>query len=387
MRKVLVNLFFVCLSLAFTFVLLEVSSRIFIPQGQTVRTEIKRITPSDKPLKEVLSKNGSIESVQDWSGPHGLRLNPNTLATIEGHPVSGKTVMLRVNSLGLRGQEISAKKELGQRILLMGDSIIFGDYLMEEETIPSLVASQLNKSGSSTAEVINGGLPGANTNDEFHHYMELRDLVDPDTVIVGMYLNDAQASGAFNVKSLRFPFSKSRFLLWLVERLKLLDIEAMMGTVKVEGLDPNWRENFRAGRDLHAGDMFGSREGFAFEIYNAHEDFGLAWNSQSWSNLTSIIKTFKAATEERKHNFALFLLPVHIQVFSPDEVVDTYPQERFIDMCTDLNVKCLDLLPVLRAEAKRLKFKEMFFDHCHYRLEGNQLIAQKLAEWIKNFKG
>ena len=136
--------------------------------------------------------------------------------------------------------------------------------------------------------MINAGLPGASTSNELYYYLEISDAVDPDLVLVGMYLNDSQKSGRFYARSLREPYASSRFLTLLANRVEALRLELWSDEIIPE-IDPGWREEFQGDRRLRSGDMWNDWDSFDFEIYNAHMDFGLAWNPQSWTILERIV--------------------------------------------------------------------------------------------------
>ncbi len=385
MRPYIVNVLLIIGSLLCTFALGEVIARAALPPHKTIHIDVTQKNFSLEPSKEIEDSTGSIIQVMDWSGSQGVRLNPNVSALIRSHTLSKNDIRIQTNSLGLRYPELSQEKGLEKRILFIGDSITFGDYLSEEKTIPNLLEQQLAQRQNPNTKVINAGLPGANTSDEFHHYLELKDSVKPDLVLVGMYLNDAQESQKFYARRLSFPFSKSRLLSFINDRLKVLEVNSILSDIRPGEIDPEWREEFRAGRSLMSGDMLNSRDAFDYEIYNAHKDFGLAWNRLAWKNLSNITNSFGESVMQNESAFALVLFPIHIQVFGSDEIVSTYPQKEFKVMCEELNIRCLDLLPSLKAAASRGMTKdEMYYDHCHLREAGNRVVAEAIHAWLSD---
>ena len=89
---------------------------------------------------------------------------------------------------------------------------------------------------------------------------------------------------------------------------------------------------------------------------------------------------FDRATDGAGHDFAAFLFPVHIQVQGSLE--ETFPQDRFRDMCRSMELPCLDLLPALRAgwaDGRR----PLYYDHCHLTPIGNEITAEALTRWIE----
>jgi lysophospholipase L1-like esterase len=355
----------------------EAIARLVLPPQQLVEvapvpTRERESTPTEEREQEF-----GIDVLLDWSGPHGVRLQPHVRATIRNHRVSGRDVIVETNSLGLRHSELRAKSLNEFRVLVLGDSITLGDYLPFEQTFPAQLERRLAGRETSVV-VINGGLPGASTSDELYHYLEIRDAVDPDLVLLAMYLNDAQNNRQFYARSLSAPYASSRFLSWIVNRAELLRLR-LWADETIPDIDPNWRERFRGNRHLEPGDMYNSRDGFDFEIYNAHQDFGLAWNSQSWKGLERITRTLSLSVRQEGGEIAAFLFPVHIQV--KGSVGDNRPQRSFSRMWRSLDVAFLDLLPPLRADWQRVH-RELYFDHCHLTAHGNAVVADALAEWL-----
>ncbi len=354
----------------------EVGARLVLPPQQVVEVE----PAPDRPVPEALEEReqeGGIDVLLDWSGPHGLRLNPLVRATIHDHTLSRRDVVIETSSLGLRHPELGPKHPGQLRLLVLGDSITFGDYVPFDATYTAQLASLLGRSGRSV-EVINAGLPGANSGDEFYRYLELRDPVAPDSVLLAMYLNDAQESQRFTARSLRAPWSESRFLSWVVNRSEALRLRLFTERA-APGVDPGWAEDFRAGRDLRSGDWRRDRDAFDFEIYNARRDFGLAWTAQAWSAVSEIVEVLERAVSARGQRFAVVLFPIRLQ--AETELDEVRPQIAFEAMCRDLGLACLDLLPALRAalEARRGR---LYYDHCHLTEAGNAVAAETLADWL-----
>ena len=204
------------------------------------------------------------------------RLRPNSRGEIHNHSLTGRDVVIEVNSLGLRYAELGPKEPDEFRVLVLGDSITFCDFILESESwtrrMEALTAGRKKK-----IRFINAGLPGAGTAEELTLFKEIGSHVNADLVLVAMYLNDAQSGGLFFAKKLPDPWAKSRFFTWVSDRFQLLDT-AFFKNAMPGAIDPKWRETFRAGRKLKSGDMFTTPDGFDFEIYNAYMDFGLGWN-------------------------------------------------------------------------------------------------------------
>jgi hypothetical protein len=101
-----------------------------------------------------------------------------------------------MNSYGLRDHEYSVVKPPDTfRILALGDSFTFGDGVMPEETWVKSLEHRLNQPLGDAGihfEVLNAGVPGYNTYQEFIHLQEVGLQFDPDLVVVEFTLNDAE---------------------------------------------------------------------------------------------------------------------------------------------------------------------------------------------------
>lgn len=119
--------------------------------------------------------------------PIGYRNRPNLQGHFWGAPVT-------INSLGLRDREVSrvpAENEF--RILLLGDSGVFGLGVADRETHARQLEGQLNRDADGiTYRVINMGVPSYNTEQELIQLQSLGVELHPDLVLLMFSLNDIQ---------------------------------------------------------------------------------------------------------------------------------------------------------------------------------------------------
>jgi hypothetical protein len=73
------------------------------------------------------------------------------------------------------------------------------------------------------------------------------------------------------------------------------------------------------------------------------------------------------------------LFPVRQQVQS--RLLRDEPQRHFEHVVRALGLPHLDLLPALR-ERFASDGRDLYFDHCHYRPEGDELIGRLVADWL-----
>jgi lysophospholipase L1-like esterase len=137
-------------------------------------------------------------------------------------PDSGLTWTYRINSDGFRGDEFDVESHR-KRILFIGDSYTFGWGVDQEETLTRAVERALARPPFRLeADAWNLGVPGYNTEQEFHLLNQVLDLYSPDMVVLGFVMNDAQPQ--YNVHerpSVRYRYVRSWLLAFLKEQMNL----------------------------------------------------------------------------------------------------------------------------------------------------------------------
>jgi lysophospholipase L1-like esterase len=130
-----------------------------------------------------------------------------------------------VNSRGLRNAEIPLEKTPGRtRILLLGDSSVYGVRVTDEQSFGGLLEKRLQDANRSV-EVLNGGCPG------FSSWQTLQALEDrllaysPDLVVIATLWSDAQGSAEpdaarFGNGRGRSWLSHSAFYVWLQAKIR-----------------------------------------------------------------------------------------------------------------------------------------------------------------------
>jgi hypothetical protein len=98
----------------------------------------------------------------------------------------------KINSAGFRDREFPIEKTPGtKRIIFLGDSIVYGQDIPLEETIPKQLEKYLIESGEK-AEVLNFGVVGYETSQELIRLKTLGLKYKPDIVILDYTLNDCR---------------------------------------------------------------------------------------------------------------------------------------------------------------------------------------------------
>ena len=135
----------------------------------------------------LLPKNNEVNPLI----PHptrGFAFRPDT---VSWHQELDFTVPVKVNSHGLRGEEIGPKSGK-KRILIIGDSTTYGSGVPQEQIIPSILAEDLDPQ---KVEVVNGSFTTYNTVQELLYLEEEGLTFKPDLVLLAFSPNtDIQAN-------------------------------------------------------------------------------------------------------------------------------------------------------------------------------------------------
>lgn len=98
---------------------------------------------------------------------------------------SKRDVTISINSLGLRGPEITVPKPTGvYRIVLLGDEAIFAPEIPESEHCVQQLSTLLQQRSSTRIEVINAGLPGGCALTEYLLFKQKLLALQPDLVVL-----------------------------------------------------------------------------------------------------------------------------------------------------------------------------------------------------------
>ena len=125
-------------------------------------------------------------------------------------------VDIAINEHGMRNGPIKISRPPGTfRILMVGDSLIFGWGVPVEDTVSERLERALNAAQVNT-EVLNTGIGNTNTSMQVAAFLERWHAFKPDLVILNYFINDAEKtpvygrSTLFDRKSYAWTYFKSR---------------------------------------------------------------------------------------------------------------------------------------------------------------------------------
>ncbi|MBW3557770.1 MAG: SGNH/GDSL hydrolase family protein, partial [Actinobacteria bacterium] len=140
-----------------------------------------------------------------WSQQPGAR---DTFVGPRPFPVQFRTPV-RINSIGLRGGEVSPVPAGGKRVLVLGDSFVAGFEVAEDKTYAALLEGQLTEALGVPVQVVNGGVRGYGTDQSYLYYSEHGRHLRPDLVLLHETRNDPEDNTTLH--RMRRPFGKPAF--------------------------------------------------------------------------------------------------------------------------------------------------------------------------------
>ena len=286
---------------------------------------------------------------------------------------SGTTVTL--NSQGMRDREHSFKKEADTyRILCVGDSMVFGFGVNQDEPFPAQLQGILSGNKEKNYEVINTAVPGHNTYQERVYLERVGIKYNPDLVIIGICMNDITGGMAalsmlgtlIDVKGSYYTYEDmpafSKLQYFLIRHSYFFQYCLLKFRVFFEKCKP---------KDL---DLTNGYSEDSLRYYS-----GLA--SPEAKRREGIFKKellkIKDLTKDIKLLFMIF--PNDIQL---DNDNLTKPQKMLADFLNENNISYIDFLPIFKKYPKR----ELFVDIGHPSKFGHKLVAEEIFSYLKDDK-
>lgn len=275
-----------------------------------------------------------------------------------------QSISVDINSHGLRGPETSYEKPPATfRILNLGDSIVMGWGVREEETYGQRLESMLNKesSGDRRFEVINAGVPGWNLENALA-YLQAEGLkYKPDLILLGVTTaNDIKGGSALLADNqpalIKWLRSNTYFWPFLTVQMRWLEARSQ-GRERIDVIDPPTDPDKYFPPDPEA---------------------------KQWKQVWGSVSAINQLASEKNIPVVLIIFPLEFQVI--DESYPTLPQELLTAKAAEAGIPVLNPLPAFRQACLekpggtcQLEDRYLFADvWMHPSAEGHKLIADEL---------
>ena len=270
---------------------------------------------------------------------------------------------VRVNRLGLRGPEAETRPRTGvHRVLVLGDSVVFGLGLAEDEAVPAVLGRRLDAANAGAYEVLNGGVPGYDAVAEARQLEAWGLALEPEIVVVGTSLNDYDVAPQYSPLGILMRKELDRRTPDLVDRSEFLTLLRWLAG----GL------RGRLGDKLVARLPPGDDPGLARLVEQIHLRFYHRPDPAEWERLRTAYREFGRLAGEHHLRLLVAIFPEGYQVGRPDP--DLTPQRSLLELCAEVHLRCLDLQPTFAAAGG-----ELFLDVQHPNARGHAVAAGAIA--------
>ncbi len=248
-----------------------------------------------------------------------------------------------INSLGLRGPEINLSSE-EEKILLIGDSVLFGPAMADDETIAEILRASLH------ACVINAAVIGHNSSDYVAVLRYWKEKAELTRVVVFMCLNDVQ-NDTSTVQDVALTKSLNRFLTQLRSRSKFYML--LKNTISDR-----------------------SKVYFSYDrqFYEPHD----ARFQQAVKDLSAM----QSMCSERNVRFDVVLLPYEYQLRNFQQAGIWSPQELLQAQLREQKINCL-AIDFSSFYGSRSKSLYLYADGIHLSKPGHQIVAEQVRRILE----
>ena len=331
--------------------------------------------------------------------PVGFSLLPGSSQIL----VTGKAYTSRadINSAGLRDIEHPSGKPPGQRrILVLGDSFIFGQGVSMQESLPRQLAGEMPG-----VDVINAGIPGYNLGQEYLYFKDRGYRCEPDLVLLGFFINDLarareldetdgpdglpvsyqrtaqmlahdRQQAPHGLRGAVSSFLNSHSLLYVLVRRHMENLVAHHGPA---ALKP----------DDKSEDKAEEKEPYYLSVFRDDASQSVA---RDWDQAYRILDELKHDVTSHGAHLAVILVPAPFQI-SDKEFHDWLewsgaagqamsrrkPQDMVLAWCRKTATPCDDLLETFENKDRE---KYYYPYDLHWTSQGHQLAAHSVAGFL-----
>jgi len=269
-----------------------------------------------------------------------------------------------INNLGMHGPKRSKEKPKGAyRILVLGDSIAFGIGVKHNETFSADLERRLRLGNPGhTIEVLNGGVIGYNTEQEYNYLVERGLELEPDAVVLAYCPNDTMVTPIVFKEGHSFRFyqpgtERQRYNAFLVEHSALYRL--IMFYYERRKL-----QNAGVAEDLEADSVLKSILFDSAGSMNALKDMAGLLKSRSIRFVVVIFPYLMADFTEYSER----LTTIHKNVRS----VLQQEQVSFIDLLDEW----------MEKDFREFRREDNTSDFVHPNKAGHRFAARCLSEWF-----
>ena len=309
-----------------------------------------------------------------------IMIYPGAVGFHKSYDEPDKAVIIRINSLGLRGEEPDGRAR--KRIAFIGDSIVFDGGVPLEKTFVRMLEDGINALAGGDdvphADILNCGTSDSGIDQYYlrlkHHISRL----ECDYIFLGFYLNDAvDPQGYLGSMS---PGTLEKILeSGIISRLHIArKLKHIFRRLKYSSSN-DLKKRFRWAGRFNKKDYYRNKEDLVTLVSEADMDWGAAWIPGTWEKVGYYLRMIKETVEDSGARLVIFSFPAEPQVNTNVDWEDLdYPQRMLAEKASEIGVVYHSLMPYIKKSAAG----GIFADQCHYTAAGNALVARSLLDII-----
>lgn len=298
-----------------------------------------------------------------------------------------------INKLGFRDFEYSLKKlPDSKRILVLGDSMVFGMGVESSQSFPKILETKINQSSQSSrlTEVLNMGILGYGPLEYKNLYLGLGKKFNPNLIVVGFFLGNDSLDSLWVDLNKRYIFLKALpdELIpydnnqWLKEYSKLwiFLLQKYYSWVETQNIDTL--------KLVFNNDVKGQM------LRQVQIEPTNYYMKKSWKITNDALNKLAFEANKNKAKLVILILPTKEQII-PDEWIkvkksghnvdgrlysDSGSRKEILKLCEINSWNCLDLQDLMRAQENP---KMLFLDDdFHLSREGNEFVSGTLLNYL-----
>jgi lysophospholipase L1-like esterase len=296
---------------------------------------------------------------------------------------------IKINSQGLRNKEV-LKNKTKKRILMLGDSFIFGMGVNAEETLPAYLQKF---TGTKYHEIINAGVIGQTIDDALLYLKYEGIKMHPDYIIFNTFVGN-------DITELkRHIWEKDEHGKLKKVTDTLVEVNEENKLVLRESQKPvsyflYWiEENIQILRSKHLGEVYDPTLTWPVFLPLDHKDNDTEILNY-WIQYAEFLQQMKEFCDEQNIPLIVTILPMDTQVnfaytkkypgtpFNEEAYEALRPQNHIKILTKNLDIPTFDLLPALQHEENTNNHRLYFENDPHFSKTGNRFSAAYLYQFL-----
>lgn len=161
--------------------------RLWMKLGLSGFSVLAMLALAELGLRLVMQEKVELQGLYCRDEAAGIALTPGFHGSMR---TSEFEYQVAVNQLGMRDGPVGPKPPGGLRILMLGDSFVFGVGVELASSLPKALERRLSAEGRGPIQVLNAGVPGYSPFQELQTLRRLAPVVEPDLVVLVFFIGD-----------------------------------------------------------------------------------------------------------------------------------------------------------------------------------------------------